>query len=190
MLEYLSNCWQTHQSPKDQPTDIEPVRRGDFEGGFDKKRVDLDDLIDDHHYYADEVSFDASEGFPSNSDPISGRKLEHASLDPFPIRHISPRATPVVLLHFEIPADLHSDVDSDTVAEEHVKHPLIPPAFFKVREDLDVEQLGELPKYRHDPCERVGAEHEALGDPAKKMTQNELVDARKNILHLELAWES
>lgn len=76
---------------------------------------------------------------------FGGGELRKNTLDLVGERRVLVDTLPVILLDFEVLAELVAEINTESVADENIKDPLIPPALSEVGKHVDEEHLKNLP---------------------------------------------
>ena len=136
---------------EEKSDDIDVVGGGDVEEQLEHKRIEIvEDRYPQNQLYL-EVPLESFCRLPFNSVPFGRGELEDDSLRLGNHGSGFENACPLIFPKFEISTKPKANLDSQTVAEEDVKNPLIPPALSKVGYHVYQDEFNELPGDREDP---------------------------------------
>lgn len=167
---------------KEESDDIDIVGGGDVEEQFEHKRIEIvENRYPQNQLYL-EVSLESFRGFPFNSVPFGRGELKDDSLRLSDHGSGFKNASPLVFPKLEITTQPEANLDSQTVTEEDVKNPLIPPALSEVGYHVYQDEFDELPGNREDPKEKSVSEIERFYKPAEEMCKNKYVEFLCHVL--------
>ena len=145
---------------------------GHGEDVFDEEGVELHHLPDQHQL--DDGHQPHVTGLriqPSDMGPTLRGELQQGPLE----LALGPAdvldGLPLVLPHLQEPADLHPSPDSQSIAQHHVQHQVVPPTLVEVWKEVAEHHLGELPHDGDGPEDAVVSDHQGLHAPAPVVTK-------------------
>ena len=141
----LAEAGQGEHEPEAETNDVKVVVSGHPEEGLEEEGVELLEHEEGHDDVDAEETLQRLRLSPTDAGPGLGSELHEETLDLVAIVRILVDTLPVILEHFQVTAELGAEVDTQTIADEHVEDPLVPPALGEVGEHVLEADLDEFP---------------------------------------------